>query len=280
MSKQQKKNQTMPPPTAQNVAVSDVEALKMEVEKPAIFGRKMGVMIYSALLFMLFTILYFFIRDTKVHLGGDNAEYYILAKSLAQGNGYSYIANMNPVAQNHFPPGYPFIMSLLMRIFGDEQATLTAFNGLFLLGSLFLLFYLFRRFTDNAHLAFAVCVACLFNYHIMEFSTIMMSEVPFLFFSALTLVVFLQIDLEKWFFKQPYFYAFIALLAASFYIRTAGLSLVAGICLFLLLQKNWKYLLSTVFGFVLLVLPWQLRSRALGGNSYVKQLLMINPYKP
>ncbi len=278
MSKQQKKTQTSAQTSEQSVTLESLQ--NTSTNTPSILNGKTLTFAYSFVIFMLFVIVYFYIRDTKIHLGGDNAEYYILAKSLAEGKGYSYIANIKEEAHNHFPPGYPFIMSILMRIFGDEQTTLTAFNGVFLLGSLLLMFNLFRRFTDNVHLAFAVCAACLFNYHIMEFSTIMMSEIPFLFFSCLTLWVFLQADLEEGRKKIAYFVVFLFLLAASFYIRTAGLSLVAGICLFLLLQKNWKYLGATVFGFLALVLPWQLRSRSLGGNSYIKQLLMINPYKP
>ena len=134
--------------------------------KPMGAALNYSAIIYSLLLFFAFVIAYQYIFDSKIHLGGDNAEYYILAKALAAGKGYTYIANTSAAAHNHFPPGYPFILSILMRCFSDEQSTLTAFNGAFLLGSLFLLFNLFKRATDNIHLAFAVCIACLFNFHI------------------------------------------------------------------------------------------------------------------
>lgn len=244
------------------------------------FASKFGQFIYAAVLFMLFIVLYFYVRDTKIHLGGDNAEYYILAKALAEGKGYNYIASMGDQPHNHFPPGYPFIMSVLMRFFGSDQATLTAFNGVFMLGSVLLLFNLFHRFTQNIHLGFAVAAACLFNYHLMQYSTIMMSEIPFLFFSCLTLWVFLQLKTDENPLRQAYFYIFIALLASSFYIRTAGISLVAGSLFYFAWQRNWKFALAISLGFFLLVLPWQIRSRSLGGNSYVKQLLMVNPYAP
>ena len=79
----------------------------------------------------------------------------------------------------------------------------------------------------------------------------MMSEIPFLFFSCLTLWVFLQINEEtERKIQLLYFGFFIVLLASSFYIRTAGLSLVAGICLFLLLERNWKLLGGTTLALV------------------------------
>jgi branched-subunit amino acid transport protein AzlD len=236
--------------------------------------------IYMLLLFVAFVCSYQYIHDSKIHLGGDNAEYYILAKALLEGKGYTYIANLVALPHNHFPPGYPFLLSILMRIVGTDQATLTAFNGAFLLGALYILFNLFKRASGNIHLAFVVCATCLLNFHLMQFSTIMMSEIPFLFFASLSLWCFVQIDLANNPLKERFFYPFIALLVAAFYIRTAGLSLVAGILLYLLLQKNWKYLAATAVSFFALVLPWQLRSRALGGSSYGKQLMMINPYKP
>jgi hypothetical protein len=244
-------------------------------------------MVYAFLLFVIGVCLYQMVIYTKIHLAGDNADYYVLAKALMDGKGYTNVSNVDLPAANHFPPGYPFILSILMRILGTDQATLTAFNSVFLLASLYLLLDLFKKSANNIHLAFAVVAACLFNAYIMEYATIMMSEVPFLFFSVLTLWFFVKIDLDKNPFTQKFFYPFVLLLSAAFYIRTAGLSLVAGIFFYLLLQKNWKYLVSVAGIFILLALPWQMRSRSLTdkngkpmGNSYVKQLTMVNPYRP
>ena len=161
--------------------------------------------IYSALLFIAFLFVYQYIYDSKIHLGGDNAEYYSLARGLYEGKGFAQISDMNAAPHKHWPPGYPFILSILMRIVGTETGVLTAMNGLFLLGSLYFLFDLFRRFSGNIHLAFAVCIACLFNYHIMAYSTIMMSEIPFLFFATLSIWSFVQLDLTKNPFIQRFF---------------------------------------------------------------------------
>ena len=277
MSKSKKNAPVTPAVTTEttNWTAPEAAATAQQTESPYLY------MVYAFLLFVLGVSLYQMVVYTKIHLAGDNADYYILAKALMEGKGYTTVSNVSLPPANHFPPGYPFVLSLLMRILGTDQATLTAFNSVFLLGALYLLFDLFRKSVKNIHLAFAVVAACLFNAYLMEYATIMMSEVPFLFFSALTLWCFVKIDLSENPFTQRMFYPFILLLAASFYIRTAGLSLVAGVIFYLLLQKNWKYLLAVTVGFVLLALPWQLRSRSIkGGNSYVKQLVMVNPYRP
>jgi hypothetical protein len=72
----------------------------------------------------------------------------------------------------------------------------------------------------------------------------------------------------------------IFLLAAAYYIRSTGLALFGAIILFLLLHKQWKTSIITFSGFTLLIIPWILRGQKLGGNSYVKPLIMVNPYRP
>ena len=57
------------------------------------------------------------IFDKKVHLGGDNAGYYIYGKSLAKGEGYRAIHTKEKTKANHFPPGYPALIATVMKVF-------------------------------------------------------------------------------------------------------------------------------------------------------------------
>ena len=120
----------------------------------------------------------------------------------------------------------------------------------------------------------------LLNGDLLRYSTLMMSEIPFLLFSTLALYGFTRINSSKILAKDPFFYLFFASLVGSFYIRTAGLALLAGVALSLLLLKNWKLLSGVLAGYALLVAPWVIRGKISGGDTYISQLLQINPYKP
>jgi len=95
---------------------------------------------------------------------------------------------------------------------------------------------------------FVVAVAALCNGHLLRSSVIMMSEVPFLFFSTAVLVFFTHLPEEEDF-KRPQIYLLLACLVAAYYIRTMGLALVAAVCLELAWQRRWKYLGLVAAGF-------------------------------
>ena len=74
-------------------------------------------------------------------------------------------------------------------------------------------------------------------------------------------------------------FAIIAIIAA-YYIRSAGIILIATSIIFFALHKKWKETGLIAVGSLLLALPWQIRNASLGGTPYIKQLLSINPYRP
>lgn len=243
-------------------------------------NHKAVVALYLLILSVIFHGTYDRIFDKKVHLGGDNAGYYILGKSLSQGDGYRSIHTKDKVKANHFPPGYPALIAVVMKTFSSKVTTIKAANGFFMWAALIVLFFLFRALTKNIHLSFIACLLAAYNFHLLEYSTIMMSEISFVLFSAISLLLFVLTDFNKKVYKNWRYLLFILALVFAFYIRTLGISLFLSFTLILLLQKRWSYAGALVLGFVLLVAPWQIRSQSLGGNSYVNQLLRKNPYRP
>lgn len=243
-------------------------------------NHRFVVFVYLIILAVLFNGVYDRIFDKKVHLGGDNAGYYIYGKSIAKGEGYVAIHNKDKVKANHFPPGYPVLIAATMKLFSGKVDTIKAANGFYMLAALYVLFFLFRAITKNIHLSFVACLIALYNFHLLQYSTIMMSEIPYLLFSAISLLLFTLTDFKKPAHKNLMFFAFVGVLVFSFYIRTMGISLFLSFMLILLFQKQWKYAGVLAIGFILLVAPWQIRSHSLGGNSYVNQLLRKNPYRP
>ncbi|MEY4926395.1 MAG: hypothetical protein RI894_831 [Bacteroidota bacterium] len=229
--------------------------------------------LYSFILIVLFSVQYNFVFDSKVSAVGDNADYYILAKSLADNHGYRTMNEIGTPLHNHFPPGYPFFLSIIMRFFTTEYVHLVAINGVFLFVALGIGLKLFYDATQNKHISLVVAILCLFNYHLLTYSTNLLSEIPFLFTSMAAIWVFIRLDSTKNSFKNPYSYLFLGLIVSSFYIRSAGIALVASFAITLISKKNWKMALFTIIGFIMLVLPWQIRSAAIGGDSYFNQLV-------
>ncbi|QZT35580.1 phospholipid carrier-dependent glycosyltransferase [Halosquirtibacter xylanolyticus] len=237
--------------------------------------KNRNIFTYVTSILVCFIVVYIFLFDKKLFLGGDNAFYYILGKSINEGFGYRNIHMYgNPLA-NHFPPGYPLLISFAMWI-SQSVLWIKAFNGFFMCGSLLLMFFIVRKITSNNLFACLSSLVVLFNGQIIRYSYVMMSEIPFLFFSLLTLYFVLKSDLRI----NRYFIFSILSLIFTFYIRSQGVALLGGITLFYLFRKKWKMIGITIGSFVLGILPWSIRGMNLGGNGYLNQIILKNPYRP
>jgi 4-amino-4-deoxy-L-arabinose transferase-like glycosyltransferase len=237
--------------------------------------------LYYLLIGFVFVFLFTRIFDEKLNLGGDNAAYYILSKAIASAQGYTNIQLPDPTPHTHFPPGYPLLLAIASWLGFSSIVSLKVFTGLTLLGSSLLLFALAQKLTGQKILA--LLAACLFmsNYHVLYYSTIMMSEVPFIFFSLLAIWLYLRIlEKDKPFIRRGAFWWFLIVLVFAFHIRTAGIALFFGFLLDMLLKRRGSLSLATFLFFLGGAIPWMLRNQHYGGSSYLRQLLMINPYKP
>lgn len=229
-------------------------------------------LLYIIVIGFVFLFVYKSIYDPKLSSAGDNCAYYSLGKALANGQGYVSTLSEEPKPNTHFYPGYPFIISLMLQLFDADIAMLKVLNGLFLLGSAVLVFFLVKKYVKNDILAVILGTLVVLNYHLLQFSTIMMSELPYTFFSLLTVFFLTKVDFDKAFFKDKWFYISLASLVATYFMRAVGLSLFAGLLFYLLLEKRWKHVLGYVVGFVPFVMLWMLRNAAAGGNSYTLYL--------
>lgn len=253
---------------------------KTNKQKNKFSYTKFIVPAYALILIFTFFSNYSRIFDKKINAGGDNAAYYILGNAIASGQGYTNIYSISKSKQNHFPPGYPAIIAGATKVAPNNIIFLKKLNGFFFFVSIGLLFLIVAKLTGNYHIAFISSLFLLVNKHLLVMSTIMMSDIPFLFFSLLCLWLFFQIDFSKTFYKNWQFFILIVLLAFTYHIRTVALALFGGFWLYLLFKKNWKYLVTITIGFIALGLPWYFRSKNIGGSSYLHQLLMVNPYRP
>lgn len=252
------------------------QTLTITHNKPALM-LKYNWFYYVALTF-IFILVYPFIFDSKLFLGGDNATYYSLAKGIASDFNFAASYHPNPQPSNHYPPGYPFILAIAIKLGITSLKGLKILNGLFLLGSIIVTFLLSLRLTGNRIFSGIVAAAALLNMHLLEYSSITMSEIPFVFFLLLTLLLFLKFVDTGYKLKSWSFFFTILGVIALVYIRTQGIAILGAFVFYLVIAKKYKVAAILAACFIVGYLPWQIRSNSLGGSSYVTQLFRVNPY--
>jgi len=227
---------------------------------------------------------YIYSFDAKIHFGGDNAEYYQLGQGFTLNKGYVNAMLLDEPLAVHYPPGYPFILSLPMRMGITDMYWLKWLNGLFFAASIVLIFKLVFSLESKWSVAFIVALLSASNAQLLIYSSILMSEIPYTFTSLLSLYALFKFQnkADTEINSKKYMWFSIAILSAvaSYYIRSIGMVIPIALILFFIIEKNWKATLATIISSVALIAPWMMRMNALGGGSYQSQLMQINPYRP
>lgn len=159
---------------------------------------------------------------------------------------------------NKDPSGWPFFISVFYRIFGSGESLAfhisTAIGTLSILLVFLIVFSLFKNYKDKRNEEIALFAALLFSLtpaHII-WSGSVATEVPFAFFSLMTILAYLL------YFKNEKFRSHLlgaSLLAFTVQIRPEGFLFIAVIIFtFLLFEKNWSKKLTN-FRFWI---PWVL----------------------
>ncbi len=241
--------------------------------------------VYLTIFAVFFTIVYSMIFDAKLDLNGDNCHYMSLAKNISKGLGYSIITPTGTTPASHYPPGYSAFLSVFMFLGINNLIFFKIINGIFLFLSLIGLFYLVSKIKNNVTLAFVSIILATLSPQVLHFSTIVMSEMLFLFTSVIAFYALYKISqddtLEKKFWKSPWFYVAIIATAYAYYLRTVAVALLFGIVIFYVFRKKWLQAGASVLGFFLMILPWMIRDKMLGIESrYLGTVMTVNPWRP
>ena len=214
--------------------------------------------------------------DANLSLTGDNAQFINLGRSLADGHGLSETIEGEPIPHTKYPFGFPLLLAITHILFPGNLIALKSLVVLLYAISIPLTYLLIRRFATPP-MALGVSALCLASPPLLDHSHQVMSEIPFLLFSFLALLLLHRAQKSNT--LSTLALAIIAI-SAAYYIRSAGIILIGTGIIFFALHKKWKEAGLIAIGSVLLALPWQIRNAALGGNDYIKLLLRINPYRP
>lgn len=263
-----------------------IKRTSTEIVEPKITiqeGKKTGsfpFIFVSIIAFTIaFVIVYVYIFDKKIDLSGDSLAYYFLGKNIFKGLGYvnTFTGVVNP--ENHFPPGYPFLIAIMMFVGVKSYVGVKIVNGLFFFGSLILSFFVIKKLTDDWKVSLITVLFTALNSYFLYFSFITMSEIPFMFFCMLAILVLLNIN-KDYPLKDWKFYVLILIIILTYYIRSAGLAMVISVIIFFLLRKKWIASGAILVSFILGALPWYLRNKAMGGNVYINVLFYKQVYNP
>ncbi|MFW5785222.1 MAG: hypothetical protein ACOCW1_03460 [Chitinispirillaceae bacterium] len=158
----------------------------------------------------------------------DSAYYMILAESLLEGEGFTYLNY--PCLK--IPFGFPLLIAPVMH-FTDNFLILNIFILLFV-GIAF--FAIYRSFGKTYTPVYALIVAALTAWSSLSlfYAGYVMIEFPFIAFSFLSLYFALLYSKRP---TLPSGIAAVTFLLASFFLRTVGIALIGGIFVYFLLHR-------------------------------------------
>lgn len=189
----------------------------------------------------------------------DDGIYVILAKSLAEGEGYRYLNLPGTPNATHYPPLYPAFLALLWKVYPSfpDNVVLFKFANAVLLGIAAALFYRIGRkmlalpplIAGIAVLAFTVCRP------VLLLSAMVLSEPLFLVFLGLTLLAMHRAGDTG----QTSHTATAAVLAVALtLIRSIGIAVLPPFMLLLIARRQWRQALIALVVAMAGILPWQL----------------------
>ena len=231
--------------------------------------------------------------DEKLSLSGDNTEFVILARSLAQGEGLHYVNDPDLKPATKYPFGFPLMLSPLAWLSGSGPEEETGggepvrdfISMKWLVAVLFAgvpaAVYLLARDCLGEVSAWAAALLCALQPKLVEYGSQVMSEIPYTLFSLATLFLVQRGARCREGLTNPWLTAGFVCLMWSYYVRSAGVVLVAAVLLFLAFDRQYRRAIVLVAGAVVTAFPWWLRNHFSGrGGVYVTQFLQVNPYHP
>ncbi|MCD6451730.1 MAG: glycosyltransferase family 39 protein [Acidobacteria bacterium] len=232
-------------------------------------GNKLYIILVSVLLLYCFTL------NGRLTDKGDDAGYIILAKSLALGEGYRLISHPAQPPETRYPPLFPFLLMPLVRSFPQNYLILKLIPLLFSLATILVFAFLVKILLPQKGSGMFLVIIVAISPIIVDYSTQLLTEPVYAFFSLLTLYLSLYLDIKG---DNKLLIALALTAVSAYYCRYIGISLIIAIILLYLIRRRYRVFLFLSFLMVIAILPWMIRNNLLGGGGYVASFLLINPY--
>lgn len=198
------------------------------------------ILFYTAIAYFL--IINFYTLHDGQGWGGDFAQYIIHAQNILNGKNYtSGVYQQSEIYGSGYPPGYPLLISLILKYFGLNFYLLKVINIFFWLAFTLTLFSIFKKHVAK-DTAILLAIYFLFSPYFFIFKQEILSDLPFLFFATLSLLFLtnhLEHDAKN---HTPPLSGNLALsvilMSMATCTRTAGVALFLSALLYLLVLKR------------------------------------------
>lgn len=217
------------------------------------------------------TLVYLFRLDRVAGLMIDDAWYLVLAKALASGEGYRLISSATVPIQPVVPPGFPALLAPVFAVAPGFPANLPLLKLISVAAmagvGVATYFHLTAVRRVEQWRAAAVAVATVLTPALVFLATsTVMAEAVFTLAQLAAVILIDQGDED-----QPSAWRRTALAglvtAVAILIRSAGVALLAGGLLYLLVNRSWRRAGIFAGTAALCLLPWQLYSSAHAPNA-------------
>lgn len=218
--------------------------------------------------FVLLILVQVLAFNPALDKNGDNARYICGAISLARTGEYKDIEHPNEHYKTTDQPGVSIMLAPFVKIFGINILIFKFLPFLLSIGAIILYFILLKNFVAKG-IAVILTLILGTQPYISTFSSMIMTEIPFIFFTLLSLWLLDKYDKSE---KINYI---IGILCASsilmtYFSRTLGIGFSVSSVLYFVLKKDWKK--AIFLGILIFILfgGWQLRNKLVGGTSQLE----------
>jgi hypothetical protein len=246
-----------------------------ELKGQGLSGERLAWVLLAGLV-ILHVALALLLFDPKPFVGGDNAEYMILAESIDTGQGYRDIHIPGAPRHGQYPPVYPTVLAIAGAL-GGGLMTFKFLSVAFTSASLVFLFLLARR-RLAVEGALAVVAPFAVSPVLLYYSHWVLSEALFVLLTLIALWASQRLfDSWRWLALSMAF----ALLA--YLTRSAGLPLVLALLAVFAWKRRWRELAAAGGVALIVVAAWWAWGRLAAGESahvYSSNFLLLDPYDP
>jgi hypothetical protein len=236
--------------------------------------------------FFLILIIHILSFDSALNNNGDNASYIINAMSLVDRGGFYFLYLPIEKLDLSAAVGLPLALAPLYALFDVDIFLFKLVPFLMTLASFYFIFKVFEKHLNKKY-ALIIAILSVTNSYFTAFSSIVMTEMPYVFWSFLMFFAFNNIE-EKW---TKYDFIFIVSIFMTYATRAIGVGILPAFGVYLLFNKNIQnsikkidfralfsekmvhlFLISSFF-----VLFWNFRGMVYGvGDSQSSTLLSMN----
>lgn len=215
----------------------------------------------------VFLAVYLLRMDRIVGLFVDDAWYALLAKSLATGQGYQLINSPSPGIFPVYPPVYPFLLSLVYRLWPDFPNNAMLLKSVSVAAMFVVGVASYKHFNRDRQWPQLLSLICALTVTLMPGLVFLatssaMSECVFTCFQLLAVLVIesaAQAEDTKTETRNVILGG--ALAAITFLTRSIGLAVIGAGFVYLLKERKWRS--AAVFALAVMIVagPWTLYSR-------------------